>query len=103
MVMFMAALVAIAPIAAFATVEGAKTQAKAASPRLTEAQAIEIAMRVARKEGRDLNEYGRPEATYWATDRTWFVFFDGKANLIGNFFFVTVDDRKRTAELSPGR
>lgn len=65
-------------------------------------EAVRRAVRLARREGRDPDDYEPPETS--RSGRTWVVRFDGKVPAPGNHFFVHVDgDGDGDARLVPGR
>ena len=85
-----------------------KTQAelkvRPAGARLTTGEAIRIAQETATREGRKLSDYRQPEAHYEfvQTNKTWSVFFEGKARIPGNHFSVEIDDLTGNAQLWRG-
>ena len=65
------------------------------------AEVIQIAKRVAEREGYHLEDYREPTARY-EHDGKWSVFFDGREPMPGNHFSVEVDDRTGDAKTYGG-
>lgn len=79
-----------------------------AGPRLTAPEVITLANAEAQKQGHKLGEYRHPLADYIATDETWSVSYDQKANAngmaeTGKHFSVSVEDKTKKTSIIPGR
>jgi len=76
-----------------------------AGARLSSAEAIHIATDVAEKRGIDLAEFYSPVARFTMTGQsgTWFVFFEGRALIVGNHFGVMISDESGEASFHGGR
>ena len=72
--------------------------------RLSNVQAIHIAMRKAEREGCDLKNYNvrDPYCKFYPEERVWFVAIDGLVPMPGNHFAVTVDANTGEAGLRGG-
>lgn len=68
---------------------------------MTEQQAREIALDLARADGRDPDAYEEP--TVDREDERWIVFFQGRSLAPGNHFMVVVDAATGTGRLVAGR
>ena len=68
-------------------------------------EAIELARKAARTDGRDLANYEEPRASFHSDARWnyWYVFFNGKSGVFGNHFSVRVDDLTGATRLVKGR
>jgi flavin-binding protein dodecin len=96
------ALWPVAPISHEAYAQNTIARAKKKAPRLTEAEVLEIATKVAVKKGYDLKDYEMLNVSYSAKEKYWFVHFNGKLRIIGDHFSVGVDDRKRATKFYRG-
>jgi hypothetical protein len=102
-VFFVIALWFLAPIGHEAYAENTNTRSKEAGPRLTEAEAVEIATKVAVKKRIDLKNYEMLNCRYLTKDKSWYVSFNGKQRIVGDHFSVVVYDRNRTTRFVPGQ
>jgi hypothetical protein len=74
------------------------------SSKMSQEDVVRLANRAAADAGYKLTDYKAPEARYEFTkkDKTWSVFFDGKAPMPGNHFLVCVDDKTGKTQVMPG-
>jgi hypothetical protein len=72
------------------------------SARLSEVEVIRIAKETAVSKGIDLHGFYEPEARYQIADKNWFVSFNGRALIPGNFFTVDVDDQTKKTQYVGG-
>jgi hypothetical protein len=83
------------------------SSSQSGNPRLTPAEAIELADAEARTQGYDLGEYQRPQARYVAAGDSWSVVYDQKsldsATEIGKPFSVSVEDKTKKASVAAAR
>ena len=72
--------------------------------RLSQPEALRIAVQTAEKRGISLSNYKRPEVKYRTNydEKYWIVFYDGKRPMPGNHFWIRIDDRTGTARIIPG-
>ena len=75
-----------------------------AGAHLTQSQVIGIAKHTAESAGVHLADFQEPVARYEciAKDKTWTVFFIGKAPIPGNHFSIWIDDRTQKEQLLGG-
>lgn len=73
----------------------------ASSARLTEHEALQIAVVVAQKAGNHLDEYKTPHTAFDANKKQWRVFWDRKLGNPGGYIFVSVDDKSGVGTLIP--
>jgi hypothetical protein len=77
------------------------------SPRLTSAEAIELADAEARTQGYDLGEYQPPQARYAAAGDSWSVVYDQKSvdgtTEVSKPFSVSVEDKTKKVSVAAGR
>ena len=83
---------------------------RADEPRLSKHRVIRLADAAARHAGYDLHRFDRPVGRFAPTGagHDWILLYDGKpdkdgASVIGNHFFVHVDDHDHHTSISPGR
>ena len=79
--------------------------AKAQDANLNTAEVIRIARETAERRGADLREFKEPEAHYDPTRRgkSWRVYFDGRTEILGRHFSVSVDDQTGEAHFEGGK
>jgi len=73
--------------------------------RLNVAEATELAVKDAARQGRDLQQYHPAVVSFsWqGTEGTWWVHFNGRVSMPGNHFAIAVDDATGTMQLHAGR
>src|SRR4051812_47366321 len=71
-------------------------------PTLKEPRVRAIAEAEAKSRGYDLGQFEAPVASYDDHDQSWFVSYQGKRRRIGNFFFMSIDDRTEKASFFQG-
>ena len=71
---------------------------------ITREKAIEIANAKAIESGWKLEEYELPSVSEYkyGGKSHWFLYYEGKAQTVGNHFSVIVDKQTGTADLAPG-
>jgi hypothetical protein len=75
---------------------------RASSARLTEHEAVQIAMVVAQKAGERLDAHQAPHATFDSTAKQWSVFWNHKLpGSPGGYISVLVDDKTGVGKLLP--
>ena len=74
------------------------------APRLSEREVMLIAEESARRNGYELANYSITtfEYEYVERDCHWTIVFNGKSDIIGNHFLVSIDDRTGTARVAGG-
>ena len=72
--------------------------------RLGPLDAVRIAKEAAKRDGRALGHYRKPDTDYYRDDCSWFVSFEGRGLLrkAGDHFAVLIDDRTGVARVIGG-
>ena len=82
----------------------AATSVMAGEPTLKVPEVIKLANAAAEKKGYELTKYEAPEAHYEYVhkDDSWWVFYQGKLRAPGNHFSVSIQDKTKKTEVTPG-
>lgn len=82
----------------------ATTSARAGQPTLKEPEVIKLSNAAAEKKGYKLANYEAAEAhyEYVRKDDSWWVFYQGKFRAPGNHFSVSIQDKTKKTEVTPG-
>jgi hypothetical protein len=82
----------------------AATSARAGQPTLKEPEVIKLSNAAAEKKGYKLANYEAPKAhyEYVRKDDSWWVFYQGKLRAPGNHFSVSIQDKTKKTEVTPG-
>jgi hypothetical protein len=85
-------------------VDKAPPEIKPEGARLSNTDAIRIALETAEREGYDLKNYkvGESHCAFYPEKKEWFISINGRVAMPGNHFSVIVNDRTGEAELRGG-
>jgi hypothetical protein len=75
------------------------------TPRMAQAEVVRAAGQAGEAAGYRLADYKEPEVHFEFTekDRSWSVFYKGRAAEPGNHFLVVIDDKTAATRVAPGR
>ena len=76
------------------------------APRITIADATEIAEKAAAREGYDVSKFKRPAICFTSSEQKWHFFYDGAPNngpaRVGHHFVVTIKEPNRMVRVIHG-